>query len=75
MWSTRFERLKALLVAAIAAKAGGSEAAREIAYVKERLQNNFLIPTNSNSMPLAPTDHDSFQVRSQGVARRPCGAH
>jgi hypothetical protein len=75
MWSTRFKKIKAMFVTAIFAEASEFEKARESAYVNERLQNNFLIPTNSSSMPTALTDHDSLQVRSQGVARRSCGAH
>lgn len=74
MWSAWFERVKTR-VTDIFAGASEFEAARESAYVAERLQNNLLISTNSNSMPLAPTDHDPLQVRSQSVARRPCRAH
>lgn len=75
MRSTWFGRMKALFVTALSTEGSGREATRELAFVNERLGNNFLIPTNSNSMPLTLTDHDSLQVRSQGVARHSCGAH
>lgn len=75
MWSARFERLKTLFVSIIFTEASESEAEREIAYVRERLQNNFLLSTNSSSMPLALTNHDPLQVPSQGVAGHPCRAH
>ncbi|WIM05441.1 MAG: hypothetical protein OHM77_12260 [Candidatus Nitricoxidivorans perseverans] len=74
MWSAWFKRLKAR-VTDIFAGASEFEAARENAYVAERLENNFLISTNSNSMPMALTAHDSLQARSQSVACRPCRAH
>lgn len=46
MWSAWFRRLKALLVAATFAEPSEFEAAREVAYGKERLRNNLLILRN-----------------------------
>lgn len=75
MWFTRFESMKNLFLATLSAEAGELETARKIAFVNERLQNNFLILTGSRNTPTTPTDHDQLQDRSQGVARNPCGAH
>ena len=75
MWSARFEKLKTLFVTALVAETNEFETAREIAYVNERLQNNLLISTTLSSTPFSPKSHDALQVRSQGVAGRPCGAH
>ncbi len=77
MWTARFERLKAQFVAAIHARKRGSEreTARVIAYVEERLHNSFFLPVNAKGMQSPSADHDSLQVRSQGVARHSCRAH
>lgn len=75
MLSAWFERLRTQFVARAFGEPSEAESAREVAYVRERLQNDFLISTNSSSLPLVPTDHDPLQVRSQGVARGSCGAH
>lgn len=75
MLSAWFERFRTQFVARAFGETSEFESAREIAYVNERLQNDFLISTNSSSLPLVPTDHDPLHVRSQGVARGSCGAH
>lgn len=75
MLSAWFERVRTQFVARAVGEPSEYERVREIAYVSERLQNDFLIPTNSSSQPLALTDHDPLHVRSQGVARGSCGAH
>lgn len=75
MLSAWFERLGTQFVARAFGEATEFERARVITYVNERLQNDFLISTNSSSLPWVPTDHDPLHVRSQGVARGSCGAH
>lgn len=75
MWSAWFERLKAQLAAVTSAETIEFETARQVACVRERLQNNFLIPTSSGDKPFAPIDQGPVQVRPLGVARRSCGAH
>lgn len=47
MWSAWFERLKTKIVAVTSAEAIEFETARQLAFVNERLQNNFLIPARS----------------------------
>jgi len=77
MWTARFERLLIRFAAAIRARRRCSalEASRTIACVEERLQNNFLLPNIGERMSPTAADHDSLQIRSQGVARHSCGAH
>ena len=75
MLSAWFERIGTEFVARAFGEPSEFESAREIAYVDERLQNDFLISEYSSSLPRVLTDHDSLQVRSQGVARGSCGAH
>lgn len=75
MLSAWFEKIRTEFVARAFGEVNEFESAREIDYVNERLQNDFLISSNSNSLPLVLTDHDPLQVRSQGVARGSCGAH
>lgn len=70
MWSAWFQRVKTLFVVTVFAKASEFETSRKIAYVNERLHNNFLIPADANSMALPLTDHEPLQVRSQNFAGR-----
>lgn len=75
MLSAWFERIRTEFVTRAFGEPSEPESAREIDYVNERLQNDFLISSNSNSLPLVLTDHDPLQVRPQGVARGSCGSY
>lgn len=75
-----FRRVKTKLAArALAARAFGEasefETTRQLAYVNERLQRDFLIPFLAIRPTSIPTDPAQSHVRPQDIARRSCRAY
>lgn len=70
-----FRRMKTELAARALGEASEFETIRQLAYVNERLQNDFLIPIHASSPTSIATDHAQFDVRPQDIARRSCRAY
>lgn len=70
-----FRRVTTELAARAFGEASEFEATRQLAYVNERLQSDFLIPIHTSRPSFIATDHAQLHVRPQDIARRSCRAY